>query len=111
MEQAKHTEIWNECMRIIATVVEPRKFEQWFKPLKSISIQDSTITIEVPSDFYRKYLEDVYLDVLKKTLKRVLGPDAKLVYTTRPVRVQPPMTFPARTVETATPFSRKKELI
>ena len=100
MEQAKHTEIWNECMRIIATVVEPRKFEQWFKPLKSISIQDNTITIEVPSDFYRKYLEDVYLDVLKKTLKRVLGPDAKLVYTTRPVRVQPPMTFPAATGST-----------
>ena len=56
---------------------------------------DSTITVEVPSDFFREYLEDVYLDLIKKTLKRVIGSDARLVYNIRPVKVEAPMSFPA----------------
>lgn len=98
MAKKNHIDVWNECLRIIENLINPQMFNSWFKPLKPVSLQDSTITIEVPSDFYRKYLEDVYLDMLKKTLKRVIGPDAKLVYKIRPVRVQPPMTFPAANV-------------
>ena len=98
MAEKNHIDVWNECLRIIENLINPQMFNSWFKPLKPVSLQDSTITIEVPSDFYRKYLEDVYLDMLKKTLKRVIGPDAKLVYKIRPVRVQPPMTFPAANV-------------
>ena len=98
MTEKNHIDVWNECLRIIENLINPQMFNSWFKPLKPVSLQDSTITIEVPSDFYRKYLEDVYLDMLKKTLKRVIGPDVKLVYKIRPVRVQPPMTFPAANV-------------
>ncbi len=94
-KELTYSEIWDKCLGVISSIVEPSKFKQWFTPLKPVAMQGSTITIEVPSDFYRKYLEEVYLDVLRKTLKRVIGPEAKLVYTVSPVRVQPPMTFPA----------------
>lgn len=95
MEEKKYNEVWSECLRIIENIIGAQMFDRWFKPLKPVSLQDSTITVEVPSDFYRKYLEEVYLDVLKKTLKRVIGPDARLVYKVSPVKVQPAMTFPA----------------
>ena len=98
MGDIKHIEVWNKCLGIIVNVIGEKCFNQWFKPLKPVSLQGSTITIEVPSDFYRKYIEEKYLDVLKKTLKRVIGPEAKLLYTVSPVRVQPPMTFPASTI-------------
>ena len=104
MGEQRYIEVWNECLRVIEQVIGPQMFARWFKPLVPLSLQGSTITIEVPSDFYRKYLEEVYLDVLKKTLKRVLGPDARLIYKVKPVRVQPPMTFPAATV--ATPVNK-----
>lgn len=86
---------WGECLRIIENIIGSQMFERWFKPLKLISVQGSVVTIEVPSDFYRKYIEDVYLDVITRTLKRVLGDEAKLFYKVSPVRVQPPMTYPA----------------
>lgn len=104
MGEIQYNEVWGECMRVIENIIGSQKFERWFKPLKPVSLQNSTITIEVPSDFYRKYLEEVYLDVLKKTLKRVIGPDARLVYKVSPVRVQPPMTFPA--ANSATPENK-----
>lgn len=104
MGEMQYNEVWGECMRIIENIIGSQKFVRWFKPLKPVSLQNSTITVEVPSDFYRKYLEEVYLDVLKKTLKRVIGPDARLVYKVSPVRVQPPMTFPA--ANSATPENK-----
>ena len=95
MDLNQHISVWNNCLRIIEQIIEPKKFDMWFKPLKPVSFQDSTLTIEVPTDFFREYLEDLYLDVLKKTLRRVIGTDARLVYKVRPVAVQPAMEYPA----------------
>lgn len=87
--------VWNSCLKIIEQIVEPQQFQTWFKPIKPVAMEDSTITVEVPSEFFREYLEEYFLDVLKKTLKREIGANAKLVYRVRPVRVQPAMTYPA----------------
>lgn len=104
VEQERHTVVWDNCLRIIEQIIEPGKFNTWFKPLKPVAFKDSTITIEVPSDFFREYLEGAYLDVIKKTLKRVIGADAKLVYKVNAVRRQPAMEFPS--AETASPTNR-----
>ena len=95
MDNNQHIDVWNNCLRIIEQIIEPKKFDMWFKPLKPVSLKDSTLTLEVPTDFFREYLEDLYLDVLKKTLRRVIGTDARLVYKVRPVKVQPAMEYPA----------------
>ncbi|MBQ7194799.1 MAG: chromosomal replication initiator protein DnaA [Bacteroidales bacterium] len=92
---AQHIDVWNNCLRIIEQIIDPHAFTTWFKPVKPVSIHESTLTVEVPSDFFRDYLEEQFLDVIKKTLKRVIGASAKLVYTVRPVRQSQNMTFPA----------------
>jgi len=99
-QQQKHIDVWNNCLRIIEQIIEPQKFDTWFKPIRPVSIVDSTITIEVPSDFFREYLEGTYLDLIGKTLKRVIGADAKLVYMIRPVKSSQAMTFPAANATT-----------
>lgn len=91
----RHIDIWNSCLHIIEQIIDSRKFEVWFKPIKPISIEGSTLTVEVPSDFFREYLESSYLDVISKVLKREIGADARLLYTVKPVGKAPSMTFPA----------------
>lgn len=92
----RHIDIWNECLRIIEQLVEsPQKFETWFKPIRPVSIVDSKLTVEVPSEFFREWLEESYLDIIKKTLKRVIGNDARLVYVVRPVKSGEAMKYPA----------------
>lgn len=98
--ESRHLDVWSNCLSIIARIVEPQQFETWFKPIKPVSLVDSTLTVEVPSDFFRDWLEDYFLDVIKKTMKRVLGADAKLVYVIRPVHNQPPMRVPEREANT-----------
>lgn len=94
----KHIAVWNNCLHIIGQIIEEQQFATWFKPIKPVSFVDSTLTVEVPSDFFREYLESAFLDVIKKTLKREIGADAKLVYVLRPVKGQPEMKLPATPV-------------
>ena len=95
MSQDTHILIWNRCLKMIEQIVNPKAFETWFKPISPESFQDGVLTVNVPSEFFREYLEEYYLDVLKKTLKKEIGADAKLVYRVAPVKVQPPMEYPA----------------
>lgn len=95
MEQEAYISSWQKCLAIIQQIVEPQKFNTWFKKVKPVSLVGSQLTVEVPSDFFREYLDSVYLDLIKATLKRVLGEDASLVYKLRPVSNAPAMSFPA----------------
>ena len=94
-ESERHISVWNHFLKMVADIVEPQKFQNWFTKVRPISLVDSTLTVEVPSDFVREYLETFYLDVIKKTLKRVIGADAKLIYNVRAVSSQPAIKLPA----------------
>ncbi|MCQ2143926.1 MAG: chromosomal replication initiator protein DnaA [Bacteroidales bacterium] len=97
MSEEKHIQVWNNCLSIISNIIEPQQFNTWFKPLRAVALSGATLTLELPSDFYREYLETYFLDVLSKTLKRELGSDARLLYRVRPVKEGQPMTYPAAT--------------
>lgn len=90
-----HISVWNECLRIFEQNVDPKQFEVWFKTIVPVSLEDSTLTVEVPTDFFRSYLEDAYLPIIKMALRRVIGPEAKLMYRVHPVRKEPAMEFSA----------------
>lgn len=71
---------WEQCLAIIRDNVSEQAFKAWFSPLKPVSLEDSVLKLSVPSDFYREYIEENYINLLGKTLQRVFGPDVRLVY-------------------------------
>ncbi len=91
----RHISVWNECLRIFEQNVDSKQFNVWFKTIVPVSLEESTLTVEVPTDFFRSYLEDAYLPIIKMALRRVIGPDAKLMYRIHPVRTEAPMVFSA----------------
>ena len=93
--QDRHIAVWNNCLQIIASNIDPQKFNTWFKPIRPVSLVESTLTVEVPTDFFRDYIEGAYLDLLKMTLKRAIGAGAQLHYMVRPVQAEKPMVYPA----------------
>ena len=95
MTQERHIAVWNNCLNFIRQNIDPRQFDLWFRPIKPVSLVDSTLTVEVPSEFFREYVEDAYLDIMKAALKKELGVSAKLLYAAIPVRKQPPLVYPA----------------
>ena len=84
MTDQKHILVWNCCLNFIQQNIDPNQFNIWFRPIKPVSLVASTLTVEVPSEFFREYLEGAYLDILKASLKKELGVGAKLIYVVTP---------------------------
>jgi chromosomal replication initiator protein len=96
--------VWAECLEMIRGSVTPRAFKTWFEPAKPLRLEDSKLTIQVPSQFFYEWIEEHFYAVVRKTLVHVLGDRAQLVYHTvgdepaEPARDRV-VTLPARTTE------------
>ncbi|MDR1672804.1 MAG: chromosomal replication initiator protein DnaA [Bacteroidales bacterium] len=75
-----HQEIWNRCLLIFKDNLEWDKYKTFFEPIMPVSVKQNVLTIQVPTLFYYEYMEEHYIDLLKKTIRRVLGQDARLEY-------------------------------
>ena len=75
-----HDKVWLSCLGIIKDIVEWQHFKTWFEPIKPVGLKDKILTIQVPSQFFYEYLEEHYVNLLAKTLKRELGKEARLEY-------------------------------
>jgi chromosomal replication initiator protein len=72
--------VWQNCLDIIKDIVEWQHFKTWFEPIKPVSIKNKVLTIQVPSQFFYEYIEEHYINLIAKTLKRELGKEARLEY-------------------------------
>lgn len=71
---------WKECLQIIRDNVPKVSYRTWFEPIVPMRLEDNVLTIQVPSTFFYEFLEEQYIDLLKKTLTKVIGPEVKLEY-------------------------------
>lgn len=75
-----HNLVWNNCLKVIRDNVPSISFRTWFEPIVPLKIDNNVLTIQVPSPFFYEYLEEQYIDILSKTLRKELGNEAKLEY-------------------------------
>jgi len=94
-----HKSVWDSCLQIIKDNVSLQSYKTWFEPTKSIRLKDKVLTIQVPSQFFYEWLEEHYVNILKKTIKKELGSEGRLEYsivmesnqnTTKPYTVKIP---------------------
>jgi chromosomal replication initiator protein len=75
-----HERIWNNCLNVIKDNVPSISFRTWFEPILPLKLENDILTIQVPSPFFYEYLEEQYIDILRKVIKKEIGPEAKLEY-------------------------------
>jgi chromosomal replication initiator protein len=73
--------VWNNCLEIIKANIGEQSFKTWFEPIKPTRLLNNTLTIQVPSQFFYEWLEEHYVQVLKKAIVTELGVGAKLEYS------------------------------
>lgn len=79
MEQT-HDIVWNDCLNQIKKEVKPQSYKTWFDPIKPIKYDQDILTIQVPNKFFYEWLEQHYLELLKRVIKNEIGPKVKLEY-------------------------------
>src|ERR1700709_330725 len=72
--------VWASCLEIIKDIVEWQHYKTWFEPITPVELKNNVLVIQVPSQFFFEYLEEHYVNLLAKTLKREMGKDARLEY-------------------------------
>jgi chromosomal replication initiator protein len=75
-----HENVWGNCLKIIKDNVSQQSYRTWFEPIKPVALNEYVLTIQVPSQFFYEWLEEHYVTLLRKTIKRELGKEAKLEY-------------------------------
>lgn len=74
------TEIWTDFLKEIKSSVTQMTFNTWFLPIKPLEISNSTIKVQLPSQFFWEWIDEHYKSLISKTMQTVLGEQISLTY-------------------------------
>jgi chromosomal replication initiator protein len=72
--------VWSNCLAFIKDNIQPQAYKTWFEPIDAVKLSGNSLSIQVPSKFFYEWLEEHYVKILKVSLTKELGVEAKLVY-------------------------------
>ncbi|MCF8298303.1 MAG: chromosomal replication initiator protein DnaA [Saprospiraceae bacterium] len=73
--------VWDNCLQIIKDNINFQSYKTWFEPIKPIRLDNNVLTIQVPSQFFYEWLEEHFITLIKKTIKKELGSEGRLEYS------------------------------
>ena len=78
---ANHDAIWSSCLKVIKDNLPLQAYKTWFEPIVPVKLDNSVLTIQVPSHFFYEWLEEHYITLLKKVIKKEIGAEGQLEYS------------------------------
>ena len=75
-------QLWDKCLAFIRENISEQQYNAWFKRtvFESFTKETKTVLLRVPSPFVYEYLEENYVDLLRKVLTRAFGNGVNLSY-------------------------------
>jgi len=73
MMQATVEKIWTKTTMLIRTPPNTETYNLWFSSVQPVSLNQSSITLEVPNEFSEVWLKDNYLELLQDALAQASG--------------------------------------
>ncbi|GIV23322.1 MAG: chromosomal replication initiator protein DnaA [Bacteroidia bacterium] len=91
-------EVWARCMEVIQHNMgnNPAPIRTFLGAAQPISLKDGVLTLRVPSQFFYEYIEQHFSTLIVKTLRRLLGPKARLEYHVMTASEAAPMRLPSQ---------------
>jgi len=71
--QATVDKIWTKTTKQIRTLLNTETYNLWFSSVQPVSLNQSSITLEVPNEFSEVWLKDNYMDLLQDALATASG--------------------------------------
>ncbi|MFM7758552.1 MAG: chromosomal replication initiator protein DnaA, partial [Crocinitomicaceae bacterium] len=76
-----HEGAWESCLKVIKDNVPIAAYKTWFEPIVPVKLENGVLTIQVPSHFFYEWLEEHYITLLRKVVKKELGSEGSLEYS------------------------------
>lgn len=72
---------WASVLEFVRARTKPQQFDTWFRSLRCLELDASIASIGTPNDFYRKWMENHYLGLLREACFEVLGAEPRIEFT------------------------------
>ena len=86
--------VWEKTLESISAFLSKPSYETWLKPTKAVSLEENLLTVEVPNDFARDWVESRYAQLLTTTIRELLAEDVEIRFIT-PTQSNLPKDVPA----------------
>jgi chromosomal replication initiator protein len=73
--------MWHKATERLRGSLGQVSYETWIEPLNFIEVQGKTATIEAPNRFFRDWVNDRYLDLLRESLSAEMGERVEVKFT------------------------------
>lgn len=71
---------WTKFLSIIKDNIPRESFNTWFRPIIPLSLEQNILVLQVPSPFFYEFLEEHYLNLIKKAVGHIFGAGIRLEY-------------------------------
>ncbi len=71
---------WASCLEVLKDNLSASAFRTWFAPIVPLQFENNVLVLQVSSQYVVEYIEDNYIDLLKKSIFRVCGVGTRLEY-------------------------------
>jgi chromosomal replication initiator protein len=72
--------LWAECQQILRDNLSQSAYQTWFAPIVAQQWSNDLLVLQVKSQFVVDYIEENYLDLLSRVLRKVFGARVQLEY-------------------------------
>ncbi len=106
MIEEDYKRVWADCLEVIKDTLGPenkKAFDTWFVPIVPLQLDGSTLIVQVPSPFFYEWIEEHYIDLLKRVIRMQLGPNGMLKYS-----IVMDQTIPTEPLRTTLPSNSRR---
>ena len=76
--------VWEELLSKLEKKLKPQNFKTWFKPTQLYSVTSEKLTIMVPNDFFKKWLDRYYMGMIKREIAKISGHEMEVDFILPP---------------------------
>lgn len=73
-------EIWHQAQSNIEKFLSPQTFKTWIEPIAFGDSKNDSIILEVPNKFFKEYLKDNYIPIIREALAALLSQPVKIEF-------------------------------
>ena len=79
-----HANLWKQIKERLKMSQPQHAFSTWFEPVVSIALNNSTLVLEVPNQFFFEWLHSHYKETIEKEALFVFSESLTIKYTVSP---------------------------
>ncbi|MFH1790439.1 MAG: chromosomal replication initiator protein DnaA [Candidatus Omnitrophota bacterium] len=83
------TALWDKTLKDLKEQVSDQTFTAWFCPINPLAMDDQSITLGVPNDFFRDWVGERYQPLIKSTLSNIAGKNIDISLVIAPPQEMP----------------------